>query len=178
MPMLGHRRSVRLASADYAAPGLYFVTVIAAGRARLFGRLGSGDVVLSDVGQIAQDEWVRTGDLRASVVLDAFVVMPDHVHLLFEIAGGAGDVPVGTGRVQGTPLVCPPDPTRHPPPPDRAFGGSDAGSVAAIMRQYKSAVTKRAGHPVWQRGYHDRIVRDAREAANVRAYIVANPRRG
>ena len=43
------------------------------------------------------------------------------------------------------------------------------------MRQYKSAVTKRAGHPVWQRGYHDRVVRTAREAANVRRYIADNP---
>ena len=48
-------------------------------------------------------------------------------------------------------------------------------TVPAIIGGYKSAVTKRVGQPVWQRGYHDRIVRTAREAANARRYIDANP---
>lgn len=130
----GHRRSVRLASADYGAPGLYVVTLVTAGRTPLFSRLGGGRVALFDAGQIAHDEWLRTGDVRASVAPDAFVVMPDHVHLLF-------------------------------------------GTVATVMRQYKSAVTKQVGHAVWQRGYHDRIVRTAREADHVRRYIAGNPRR-
>ena len=153
--MPGRRRSVRLAAADYAAPGLYFVTVVAAHRAPLFGRIVDGVVRLSCAGQVAHDEWVRTGDLRPTVARDAFVAMPDHVHLLFGIVPDAGP---------GTPLVCPrhrPDDPR--PPTVRTFGGRDAGSVAAAMRQYKPAVTKRLGVAVWQRGFHDRIVRDARE---------------
>ena len=50
-----------------------------------------------------------------------------------------------------------------------------ATSVATIVGGYKSAVSRSLGAAVWQRGYHDRIVRDAREAANVRRYIAENP---
>ena len=68
--------------------------------------------------------------------------------------------------------------------PVRRFGGADAGTVPTLMRQYKSVVTRgiRAVYgadavPVWQRGYHDRIVRTERHAAHVRRYIADHPAR-
>ena len=193
--MSGHRRSVRLASADYAAPGLYFVTVVSAHRAPVFGRLDGDRVRLSDAGCVAHGEWVRTGDLRAGVVLDAFVVMPDHVHLLFGITGGAAgapDVPPTDCR-RGTACCALPSvvqsggqgtarcaPTCAGTPCAgmlAAFGHLRQTSVPAIVRAYKSAVSRAVGAPVWQRGYHDRIVRTPREAENVRRYIAENPGR-
>ena len=92
--MPGERRSVRLATADYAAPGLYFVTVVAAERRPVFGRIVGGGVRLSDAGRVAHGEWLRACALRPLVALDAFVVMPDHVHLLFGILP-AGGCPAG-----------------------------------------------------------------------------------
>lgn len=215
--MPGHRRSVRLASADYAAPGLYFVTVVAVGRVPVFGCLDAGGVRLSEAGRIAHDEWLRTLSLRGAVAPDAFVVMPDHVHLLFGITGGMSVVPVpderafaaspppdgraSTGGRRGTACCalpsglqsgeqgtarCAPtismsadatsaDATSADAASAVGFGRLPSASVPSIIRSYKSAVTRAVGRTVWQRGYHDRIVRTAREAANVRAYIAANP---
>ena len=168
------RRSVRLAHHDYAG-GLYFVTVVTAGRRPLFGAVAGGVMRRSALGDIAHDEWVRTGFVRPTVWLDAFVVMPDHVHLLFGIAPTHGDAH-GTPHRRGTPPVCPYN--------ARRFGTALPDTVASIMRQYKSVVTKRIwadhGHAigaVWQRGYHDRVVRTTREATNVRRYIRDNPAR-
>jgi putative transposase len=60
--------------------------------------------------------------------------------------------------------------------------GPVLGSVAAIMGQFKSAVTKRInqmrgnpGCPVWQRNYYERVIRNDRELAAIREYIMNNP---
>ena len=169
-----HRRSVRLRGVDYGQPGLYFVTICTFGRQSVFGAVRAGEMHLSAFGEIARDEWLRTPTLRAGVALDAFVVMPDHVHLLVGIVGndvGTGDARRGTAR-------CAPTPTE----PTQRFGTMKPESIPAIVRAYKSAVTRhiRQLDPtarVWQRGYHDRIVRHPREAEAIRRYIAENPAR-
>ncbi|PAP79754.1 hypothetical protein B1759_11840 [Rubrivirga sp. SAORIC476] len=171
--MRRHRRSVRLRAHDYRA-GLYFVTVCTHGRQRLFGDVVDGEVVLSVAGRIAR---VRTAEVRPSVVLDAFVVMPDHVHLLF------GVVPDDTPRADDGSSrrgVLQYAPTDGAP---RSFQ-SPSGSVGAVVRGYKGAVTnaiKRLWQApdarVWQRSFHDRVVRTGREADAIRRYIADNPAR-
>ncbi len=201
--MRSHRRSVRLPGHDYRG-GLYAVTICAFGRQRLFGRVLEGEMVLSALGEIARDEWVRTGDVRASVTLDVFVVMPDHVHLLFGIAEGVSDPnpPVGATRwvahddlcagddletvvisnLEGHQNASPPSRATHRVAPTRDGGTLGAGSVGAIIGQYKSVVTRRihaldATVRVWQRGFHDRVVRTDLEADGWRRYIAENPAR-
>ncbi len=56
------------------------------------------------------------------------------------------------------------------------------GSLAAIVRAFKSASAKRIdalrrtpGAPVWQRNYYERVIRDERELKAVRQYIRDNP---
>lgn len=137
-----------------------------------------GEVVLSVAGRIAREEWLRTAEVRPSVVLDAFVVMPDHVHLLFGVVP-EDEASEPSDHRRDTPTVCP-----HPPNSGRRFGHAVARSVPSIMRQYKSIVTKRiwatlgrGTGPVWQGRYHDRVVRTDREAAAIRRYIADNPAR-
>lgn len=61
------RRSIRLPAFDYSQPGLYFVTICTFGRQPLFGEIRDGEMHLSPFGRIAQDEWLRTPELRAGV---------------------------------------------------------------------------------------------------------------
>ena len=174
--MRRHRRSVRLRAHDYRA-GLYFVTVCTHGRQRLFGDVVDGEVVLSVAGRVARDAWLRTAEVRPSVVLDAFLVMPDHVHLLF------GVVPDDTPRADDGSSrrgVLQYAPTSGLP---RSFE-SPSRSVGSIVRGYKGAVTnaikRRWQTPdarVWQRSFHDRVVLTDREAAAIRRYIADNPAR-
>ena len=173
------RRSVRLRHHGYAG-GLYFVTICTADRRHLFGGVADGAMRLSPAGRIAHDEWVRTGSVRRDTVrLDTFVVMPDHVHLLFGIVPPVGaDAPNGADAHGRGVLQHAPTATSV-----RSFT-STSGDVAAAVRGYKSAVTRavRAAHgravsAVWQRGYHDRVVRTQCEADAVRRYIAYNPTR-
>ena len=53
-------------------------------------------------------------------------------------------------------------------------------TIGAIIRGYKSSVTKQlnllnVGCVVWQRNYHERIIRDERSHQNISKYIINNP---
>src|SRR5882762_8208185 len=73
-----HRRSLRLRGHDYSSPGAYFVTICAS--SHLFGRVRSGKMMLSQFGEIAREYWTSVPKHFSHVRIDAFVVMPDHVH--------------------------------------------------------------------------------------------------
>jgi REP element-mobilizing transposase RayT len=87
------RTSPRWRRRDYRRAGLYFVTICTGGRAEAFGEVPAGRMALSPLGQIAADEWNRTLAMRTELLADVFVVMPNHVHVLFailECEDGAG----------------------------------------------------------------------------------------
>jgi putative transposase len=72
--------SVRLAKHDYTTQGEYFVTICTDWKVCHFGNIVGGEMCLSTIGSIVQEEWKQTACVRANVELDAFVVMPNHVH--------------------------------------------------------------------------------------------------
>jgi REP element-mobilizing transposase RayT len=74
------RRSIRLKGYDYAQPGAYFVTLNTRDRECLFGEVRDGEMVLNDFGRLVENEWRRLEKRFEHVKVDAFVVMPDHVH--------------------------------------------------------------------------------------------------
>lgn len=77
--------SARRPGWDYAAPGWYFVTLCTHRRARVLGMVLEGRVRLSEIGRIVADEWRRTPHVRVNVALDAWVIMPDHLHGIIRI---------------------------------------------------------------------------------------------
>ena len=79
-PKKHNRRSTRLKGYDYSLPGLYFVTICTQNRVCLFGEVTDGNMILNRWGRIARDQWQKTETIRDNVALDAFVVMPNHVH--------------------------------------------------------------------------------------------------
>jgi len=154
--------SLRLRGHDYAATGAYFVTICTHRRECLLGRIVNGNVQLNDVGCIIVSEWVRSASIRPEIDLDAFVVMPNHVH---------GIIRIESDRCRG---ARPCAPTARRPP--RSLGSFVAGfKSATTMRVNALRGTPRA--PLWQRNYHDRVIRDADELTRIRTYIHDNPER-
>ena len=49
--------------------------------------------------------------------------------------------------------------------------------VSRAVNQFKGAVTKRVGKPIWQKGYHDHVIRDDHDYKLRWDYIDDNPRR-
>lgn len=146
------RRSPRLVGYDYNQPGLYFVTMCTYGREPTLGEAEVGAIRLSSAGVVVQLTWEQLPDRFPGLELDAFVIMPNHIH---------GVVTLGSG---------PDMPSVEPP------------SLNQVIRAFKSisgiagnAALGRIGQPFWQRSYHDRIIRNERELALIRAYIADNP---
>lgn len=162
-----HRRSIRLQGYDYSQAGAYFVTIVTQDRTCLFGGVVDGQMRLNDHGEIVREEWLRTAQMRPNVTLDAFVIMPNHVHGIIILHERT--TPDGRGTLQRAPTL------EH-------FGKPTSNSIPTIVRLFKSATTKRIniartmpGIAVWQRNYYEHIVRDEGSLNRIREYIETNP---
>ena len=74
--------SNRLRGWDYARNGHYYITMVTAGRKRLFGEIVNGEMVLNEWGQIVYDEFFKSFEMRDELFLGEFVLMPDHLHAI------------------------------------------------------------------------------------------------
>ena len=84
-----HRRSIRLHGADYSEPGAYFVTICAAERRNVFGKIDEGRAFLNLLGEIARACWVQIPAHFPAASLKEFVVMPNHLHGIIGLTVGA-----------------------------------------------------------------------------------------
>ena len=75
-----HRHSVRLPRHDYSQPGAYFITICTHNRQCLFGEIVDGEIMMNEFGELVKTEWQKTGIIRPNIVIDAFVIMPNHLH--------------------------------------------------------------------------------------------------
>ncbi|MEA4930777.1 MAG: transposase [Anaerolineaceae bacterium] len=169
---LPHHRNHRLFEFDYSQPGAYFVTIVAQERKTLFGQIVDGKMVLNNIGKMVNEVWIAIPDHFPNVELGVFVVMPNHFHGIVSILADKHNEPdVGARHAV---------PQEHGPIEN--FGKPVSGSVATIIRSFKSATTKAfhefPGHSddrLWQQGYYDRVIRNEREYEALYDYILANP---
>jgi putative transposase len=172
-----NRQSIRLKGFDYSRPGYYFVTICLHDRKNhLFGNIypadgfpaeedgfpeGAGSkpaLIKNEFSNIVQSTWNDLPNHIPVVQLDEFVMMPNHVHGIIKIVDGAG---------------------LEPAPPQAK---TRKIALPEIVRQFKTFSAKRInivrnspGVPVWQRSYHDQIVRDLKALYFIRRYIRENP---
>jgi len=163
------RRSIRLKGFDYTRPGAYFVTLCTHNRQCLFGDfvIVDGEVQLNERGGIVTACWNNIPHHFSNITIDAFIVMPNHVHGIIII----NDAAVGAKHSLNSANASPLPPT-----------GTQPGSLAAIVQNYKSVSTRKInavrsapGHPVWQRNYYEHIIRTDSDLARIRRYIANNP---
>lgn len=185
-PQHHHRKSIRLSGYDYAQAGAYFVTIVTWQRDCLFGEVVDGVMICSQAGKIVEWEWQNLASSFRFLELGASQVMPNHFHgiLLFHDAGAtrpglAGSI-AGKSPAQNESLSSPDgSPLRNG---SSLPHGPKMASLGAVIGQFKSRVTKRLwkmpelnGTPIWQRNYHDRIIRNDHEMGNIWRYIESNP---
>lgn len=196
-PNIHNRRSIRLKGYDYSQEGLYFITIVCKNREYLFGKTENQSVILNNLGEIADTEWLNTINIRKNIILHEYIIMPNHMHGIIEIVGGKGEGDDVKGVLQYAPteLTAPTDltaPGDHTDPTAPAnltatikkAGGfqSPSKTIGAIIRGYKGAVTKQIniirktlGTPVWQRNYWEHIIRNEAEYNRIANYIINNP---
>ena len=180
-PRIHHRRSIRLKGYDYTAPGAYYVTLNVLQREPLFGEIMNGEMVYSEMGKIATDCWQRLGDFFP-LRLDAWVLMPDHLHGIIMIEGTGilkGEASAGAS-IDARLITADASPQHASQQPT----GTKSASLNAIIQNYKSISTRKInqyrktpGASVWQRDYYERVIRDEVEWQRIRRYILDNPLR-
>ncbi|PZV17051.1 MAG: transposase [Pseudanabaena sp.] len=147
-PEIHHRRSIRLQGYDYSQSGAYFVTICTFQRQHLFGEVNDEKMQLNVNGQIVSAIWQQIPRHFPTVELDEFILMPDHLHGIIVISEQA----------------------------------EQSISLATIIQNFKSVstrkinkITQNSGVSIWQRNYHERIVRSDQDLDRLRHYMLANP---
>lgn len=179
-----NRRSIRLKGYDYAQAGAYFVTICTQDRECLFGEIAAGEMELSDAGRMVERWWTKLTKKFPLAEIGEFIVMPNHFHGIVMLVGAAPcgrpgretvlEVPSG-GRSQ-----------RHDQPgTGHPHGG--APTLGDLVDWFKTMTTndyirgvKQRGWvsfpgKLWQRNYHEHIIRNEDELSRIREYIVNNP---
>jgi REP-associated tyrosine transposase len=143
-------RSIRLRSYDYSTVGAYFFTVVTLERICRFGDIRGDEAVLNGLGDAVVGVWNALPQRFAEVELDAFVVMPNHVHgiiwLIERDDAGA-----------------------------RALGDV-IGAFKSLSTRELNHLLSRSG-AIWQRNYFEPVVRNERELDAIRRYVDENPSR-
>jgi REP element-mobilizing transposase RayT len=162
--------SARLSSWNYGLAATYFVTICTLQREHFFGEVIEGEMFLSEIGKIVEDEWIKTPSIRPDMKLElgAFRAMPNHFHGIILINFNQYNNRVGA---------------LHRPNPEAAKGnkfGPQAKNLASILRGFKSAVTTQARLLVprfsWQPRFHEHIIRNDAVFNHIRQYIIDNPK--
>ncbi len=199
-PKRHHRRSIRLKGYDYRRSGAYFVTIDVRKWLKLFGTIRDGKMYLNEAGLMIQRIWMEIPDYYQGVLVDEFVVMPDHFHGIVVLKGGSDDFYVSGemekknqekdernrkggsrgGQIQG-------GQTRGYARTEGHLGESRLLSLPDVVQRFKSLTTKkyvdgvkeknwsRFDGKLWHRNYYERIIHNQKEWDSIRHYIRSNP---
>ena len=156
--------TARLKTWNYGSNGQYFVTICTQNREHYFGEIVAAQQTQylspSPIGAIAHQYWMEIPNHFPFVVLDEFIMMPDHIHGILCINKDPG---AGGNNYTAIP---------------NSFG-PQSNNLASIIRGYKAGVKKYATMNnipfAWQSLYHDHIIRTERELQAIRKYIQNNP---
>lgn len=157
---LPSRRRARLKNYDYSSPGAYFITVCTHKRKALLSHIvgeiqESPENILTDYGLIVKSI-VESIPERFGVSIPKYVIMPNHIHMLVVI-------PSGKRAVREPPLRS-----------ERSVTDKLVGFIK--MNASKKIHLTGGEKIIWQRSYHDHIIRNENDYKNIWLYIDSNVR--
>lgn len=152
---LPKRKKIRLEDRDYSACGVYFITICTLDRRNYFWRnipVGAIidrpqciDYTLSSCGEIVNEAIKKIPIAYPRLSVDSYVIMPNHIHLMLRICGNTCEQPTVTP------------------------------AIPRVIKQMKGYVSKRVGTTIWQKSFHDHIIRNHEDYEKHLKYIHDNP---
>ena len=152
---LPQRKPNRLPNFNYSTPGAYFITVCTQNRKCVLGSIVGGgafdapQVQLTKIGQVVH-RYIISGNNVPGLTVDKFVIMPNHIHLILLV-----DATCGTSKA--------PSPTNTAIP-----------HFVSTLKRFCNRDIKRN---IFQRSYHDHVIRNERDYLKIWEYIDTNPTR-
>ena len=132
---------------------------------------------LNEIGTIAWEKWNETAKLRTNVNLDAFIVMPNHVHGLIQINNPTVETHCNASLHNSDFL--------HQDCNASLLNANTFGpqfnNLASIVRDFKASVKRECNKSgflffAWQSSYYDHIIRSKESIEKIRGYIEFNPK--
>ena len=148
-----NRRSIRLKNYDYSKAGYYFVTIVTQDRLHLFGEIVEGKMILNEAGRMIHTLWYEIMDDFPNVYLHEFVIMPNHIHGIIEIVDNDNDLNT-IGDV---------------------IGAFKSKTTNQYIKMVKNGTCPPFNKRIWQRNYHEHIIRDDVDYERVATYTINNP---
>lgn len=150
-PTLPIRKKNRLDEYDYSSVGAYFVTICISERQPILwdnldcSVICADDIQLNYIGKTIQAAIREIPTRYPHVRVEKYCIMPDHVHLLLMF------LPDENGRQIAAP------------------------TLSGVIGQLKRWVSIQLGFSIWQKSFHDRIIRNDAGYREVWQYIEENP---
>ena len=148
---LPNRKPNRLTEYDYSQPGAYFITICTHNKQMLFWENVGASIArpekpqLSFYGNVVQEAILNIPKIYPTISVDNYVVMPNHIHLLLQIHTDD----------RGRAMLAP--------------------TISKVVQQMKGYITKQLGVSVWQKLFHDHVVRGEKDYLEIWNYIEGNP---
>jgi len=148
------RKATRLKEYDYSQNGAYFITVCTHNKEKILCDIvGDGvyDIpksLLTTYGNIIDKYIIKMNNDLKDVTVDKYVIMPNHIHLILKVHNNAG---------------C-----RQAPSPTNA-------TIPKFMSLFKRYCNREIGYNIFQRSFHDHIIRDYTDYLKIWQYIDTNP---
>lgn len=176
------RKSLRLRDFDYSSHNCYLVTVCVKNRKPLLSSIvGDGaltvpkKIILKPYGEIAEKHILRINTMYQNVFVEKYIIMPNHIHMLiFVNRYDNGTVKASSKEENNRGTVW-----------ASSIEGNNSGTMwasspttnvnlSSVVRTFKTMVTKEIGIPIWQRSFHDEIIKSETHFQNVWQYIAFN----
>ena len=159
---LPKRKRNRLENWDYSSNGAYFITICTHNREMILGddvgaihESPAPGIELTRIGRIVGDAAETLPQRFPELRLEKYVVMPNHVHLL---------------------LLIDRDPRAIHESPLRSGRSLISQAVGYFkMNSSKKAHQFEPGLKLWQRSFHDHIIRNSEDFLRIWEYIDTNP---
>jgi REP element-mobilizing transposase RayT len=119
----------------------------------------------------AHDEWFKTETIRDNINLNAFVVMPNHIHGIIEIVNTHPFV----GAIHESPLQRNINPELYRKHRRKMLIPKIIGWYKMNTAKQINQIRKTPGTKIWQRGYYDHIIRNEESLFHIWEYIKTNP---
>ena len=170
---LEQRKRLRLRELNYSEHNVYFLTLCCRDRKHLLGEIRKSPVgdgvldvppaeamVFTRAGKIVDEKIREMSEKFDGVSVEKYVVMPNHIHMLLAVedGGGTSRTPSPTGQEVNRPVRT-------------------NEKIPSFVSYLKRSTQRMCGSEIWQRGYHDHVVRDMRDLQNHWNYIDTNPLR-
>jgi len=160
------RKPNRLKNFDYSSVGYYYITICTKNKQHYFGEILDNKMILNEYGKIINKYWKSIPNHYQNVLLDEFIIMPNHIHGIVVIIrlNNNNQSTVGTG---------------HCPVPTINMQNNHYGLLSKIINGFKNVSTKTIRKQTnsfqWQRSFYEHIIRNEESLNKIRQYVRENP---